>query len=554
MRTHQPPHLVEACDPVDGLTDSKRNPRPGPTSTAYCDPMTDRERSSGSLVSFAKMLSDDGTFDRAERMEVLRKMLPDQDRAAIWRFGMLLTLSVLIAVMGLVANSAAVVIGAMLIAPLMTPIVSFAGAVGLGLGKRASRAGLMVVGGSLWSVILAALVTRVVPDTGLGSEILSRTSPDVKDLVVAVCAGAAGAYGVAREEVSAALPGVAVAVALVPPLATTGILIERGERVLAEGSALLFVTNLFAIALAALITLVATRVIPTVRFFVQNSRIGATAVAIVAATAIVAVPLTSRSLDAASSSRELNTVRVEVDAWLGPIDLDVTGLTIEGNRVIVELTGLDEPPSAYDLATRLVPVLGAGAEVVVRWDSRAQGTATADRPPVEDPTPAAIAVLEGFIERLAADGIALELLDVSVRDGRVDVVVSGPDAPPPAPTLPQELAEAIGGEVTLALRWIQTVDPNGTVETPDQIVTRLVNAWVGPRTSVRVVATAVTGTSETGRFVLVDLGAQGSPVGLVSLERVLAQALGGTVSVTVRVLPLEVTTPSDDVMAVPILD
>jgi uncharacterized hydrophobic protein (TIGR00271 family) len=516
--------------------------------------MTDRERSSGSLVSFAKMLADDGTFDRAERMEVLRKMLPDQDRAAIWRFGMLLTLSVLIAVMGLVANSAAVVIGAMLIAPLMTPIVSFAGAVGLGLGKRASRAGLMVVGGSLWSVILAALVTRVVPDTGLGSEILSRTSPDVKDLVVAVCAGAAGAYGVAREEVSAALPGVAVAVALVPPLATTGILIERGERVLAEGSALLFVTNLFAIALAALITLVATRVIPTVRFFVQNSRIGATAVAIVAATAIVAVPLTSRSLDAASSSRELNTVRVEVDAWLGPIDLDVTGLTIEGSRVIVELTGLDEPPSAYDLATRLVPVLGAGAEVVVRWDSRAQGTATADRPPVEDPTPAAVAVLEGFIERLAADGIALELLDVSVRDGRVDVVVSGPDAPPPAPTLPQELAEAIGGEVTLALRWIQTVDPNGTVETPDQIVARLVNAWVGPRTSVRVVATAVTGTSETGRFVLVDLGAQGNPVGLVSLERVLAQALGGTVSVTVRVLPLEVTAPSDDVMAVPILD
>lgn len=554
MRTHQPPHLVEACDRVDGLTDSKRNPRPGPTSTAYCDPMTDRERSSGSLVSFAKMLADDGTFDRAERMEVLRKMLPDQDRAAIWRFGMLLTLSVLIAVMGLVANSAAVVIGAMLIAPLMTPIVSFAGAVGLGLGKRASRAGLMVVGGSLWSVILAALVTRVVPDTGLGSEILSRTSPDVKDLVVAVCAGAAGAYGVAREEVSAALPGVAVAVALVPPLATTGILIERGERVLAEGSALLFVTNLFAIALAALITLVATRVIPTVRFFVQNSRIGATAVAIVAATAIVAVPLTSRSLDAASSSRELNTVRVEVDAWLGPIDLDVTGLTIEGSRVIVELTGLDEPPSAYDLATRLVPVLGAGAEVVVRWDSRAQGTATADRPPVEDPTPAAVAVLEGFIERLAADGIALELLDVSVRDGRVDVVVSGPDAPPPAPTLPQELAEAIGGEVTLALRWIQTVDPNGTVETPDQIVTRLVNAWVGPRTSVRVVATAVMGTSETGRFVLVDLGAQGNPVGLVSLERVLAQALGGTVSVTVRVLPLEVTAPSDDVMAVPILD
>lgn len=516
--------------------------------------MADRDQSSGSLVQFARLLASDGTFDRAERIEVLRRLIPDQSRASVWRFGMLLTLSVLIAVMGLIANSAAVVIGAMLIAPLMTPIVSFSGAVGLGLARRAIRAGAMVVGGSLWSILLAVVVTRVATDFELGSEILGRTSPDAKDLVVAVCAGAAGAYGVAREEVSAALPGVAVAVALVPPLATTGILIERGDWVLAEGSGLLFITNLFAIALSALMTLVATRVIPTVRFFVRDTRITLTAVAIVAVTAVIAVPLTARSLSAADSSRQLNAVRTEVEAWLGPVDLDVSGVSVEGTRVVVEVSGLEEPPSAYDLATRLVAVLGEGAEVLVRWDSRAQGSASADRPPAADPRPLATAVLEDWIERLELDGVSLELLDVEVTEGRVDVVVSGPVAPPPSPTLPDELASAIGGEVTLSLRWIQSVDPNGTTETVDDVVTRLVEAWVGARTSVRIVSTAVTGTVESGRSVTVDLGSDGHPRGLTALESVLTDALGGTVTVTFRVLPLTVTEAAADVIAVPVLD
>ena len=224
------------------------------------------------------------------------------------------------------------------------------------------------------------VLSRLLPSLELGSEILGRTSPDIRDLVVAIAAGAAGAYAVAHEDVSATLPGVAVAVALVPPLAATGILIGAREGVLAEGSALLYATNLFAIAFSALATLLITGVIPTARFFFRDSRMAAVVIGIFIATVAIAIPLTSRSLNAAESSRQQSDILTEVELWLGNKDLEVTTLDVIGTAVTVELTGLDEPPEAYALATRLVPVLGADAEVTVRWDARAQGSASASAP------------------------------------------------------------------------------------------------------------------------------------------------------------------------------
>ena len=512
-------------------------PLPGTRNLAYARHVPDDSRS---FLEFVRAVSADGTLDRKERIEVLQRLIPDVDRGAVTRFSVLLALSVTIAVMGLATNSAAVVIGAMLVAPLMTPIMAFSGAVGLGLARRAIRAGIMVAAGSVGSVLLSIILARFLPDIVLGSEILGRTSPDIRDLIVAVAAGAAGAYAIARPEISAALPGVAVAVALVPPLATTGILIETGNYVLAEGSGLLFLTNLFAIALVALITLFATGVIPTVKLVLRDRRMAATIIGIVIATVVIAVPLTSRSIDAVNSSRQQNDVMAEVDLWLGQRDLEVTQLEIIGTRVTVEVTGLDEPPDAYALATRLVPLLGMDTEVTVRWDARAQGTASAGTPPAADPVDVATDVLQNWVDQTAAVGILLELLEVSVADGRVDAVVTGPVAPPASPGLPDLVAQALGAEVTLSVRWIQSFDPTLASEAPGVRIDRIVNAWIGARTSVRTVATDVTGSDLNGWNVLVDLATDGTPLGLGTLHDTLRTALPGTVTVTVRTLPLEV--------------
>lgn len=504
-------------------------------------------------LRYLDLLSDDGHLDRDEQLRIMQLLLPPQNRGSVVRFALMLTLSVTIAVMGLAADSAAVVIGAMLIAPLMTPIMTFSAAVGLGLGRRAVQAAFLVLAGSVWSVVYAIVLARLLPTVTIGSELLARTRPDVRDLIVAVAAGAAGAYATAREDVSAALPGVAVAVALVPPLAATGVLIEADRLVLAEGSALLFITNLLAIIVSALTVLLATGVIPTLRLCLQSPRIALTAVGILMATVAIAIPLTTRSLDAATSSKQQAEVAATVDEWIGDLQLDVDHVTVEGQQVTVELTGLDEPPQAFDLATRLVPVLGDDAEAVVRWDQRAQGQARADTEPATDPAVVARAVLDGWLADLAADGVLLDLVDLDYANGQDDATVtatvSGPTRPPPDGGLSDEVADAVGADVVLVLRYLPTFDPGLNGEPPDDRLARYVSAWIGDRASVRAIATSIDGTN-----VLVDLGADGTPAGLEALRRVALDAVEGAERVEIRLLPLTVLEIGPDEITPPSLD
>lgn len=502
---------------------------------------------------FHDLLREDGRLDRDEQLRIMQLLLPAQHRAAVIRFGLMLTLSVTIAVMGLAADSAAVVIGAMLIAPLMTPIMTFSAAVGLGLGKRAVQAAFLVAAGSIWSVVYAVVLARLLPTVTIGNEILARTRPDVRDLVVAVAAGAAGAYATAREDVSSALPGVAVAVALVPPLATTGILIEADRLVEAEGSALLYLTNLLAIIVSALAVLLATGVIPTLRLCFRSPRIAMTTVGIVLATGMIAVPLTTRSLDAADSSKQRAAIAATIGVWLGDRNLEVDDFEVDGNRVTVDLTGLDQPPLANDLADDLVPLLGEDAEAGYRWDQRQQGEARAGVDPVADPADVAREVLENWIDGLALDGIALELIDVDYepRDDGAEVVavVSGPTEPPLDRDVSNEVADAVGIDVVLRLRYIPTFDPGLDGEPPIDRLDRFVTAWIGDRASVRMIAATIDGSN-----VLIDLGADGTPAGIETLRRITLDAVDGAEQVQIRLLPMTVLDDVPDDVEVPALD
>jgi uncharacterized hydrophobic protein (TIGR00271 family) len=167
-------------------------------------------------------------------------------------FFLLVGLSTLIAALGLVMNSTAVVIGAMLVAPLMTPI--------LGLGLGLIRSDTRLIGISLKSeavgvavsitagVLLGLLLPSHFEPTG---EMLSRTQPNLFDLFVAVLAGFAGAYALVDEKLSPVLPGVAISTAIVPPLANSGICIALGAYQGAIGSFVLFFTNFLSIMLVS---------------------------------------------------------------------------------------------------------------------------------------------------------------------------------------------------------------------------------------------------------------------------------------------------------------
>lgn len=174
-----------------------------------------------------------------------------------WSFDFmaLIILSTAIAALGLTQNSPAVIIGAMLVAPLMTPLL------GSGLALVQGNAPLMrdsakaITLGFLCAVVIGALMGFLVkPFTGLTPEMLSRGGPSLLDMGVGFLSGIAAAYCLARPGLSSALAGVAIAAALVPPIATVGMSLSLGDADNAKGAGLLFGTNVVAIILGAAVS------------------------------------------------------------------------------------------------------------------------------------------------------------------------------------------------------------------------------------------------------------------------------------------------------------
>lgn len=166
----------------------------------------------------------------------------------------LMLLSTLIAGFGLFANSAAVVIGAMLLAPLMSPIISFSMGLLRGDEMLLNHSIIKILAGVVLAVTASCLLTLLLPQTGLSDEIKTRIHPNLIDLGIAIFSGMAAAYTKSHKELLSSLAGVAIAVALVPPLTVVGIGLGRGEAYVFEGALLLFVTNLIGITIAAVMT------------------------------------------------------------------------------------------------------------------------------------------------------------------------------------------------------------------------------------------------------------------------------------------------------------
>ncbi len=167
----------------------------------------------------------------------------------------MVALSSIIASYGLLADSIAVVIGAMLVAPLMGPI--FGIALGLESGDRhlLRTAALSELGGIVLAVGLGALIGLLPLRMAFGHEILARTEPTLYDIIIALASGMAGAYALVDKRISPALPGVAIATALMPPLAVTGLCLATGRWSGALGASLLFFASFLAVELAASVVL-----------------------------------------------------------------------------------------------------------------------------------------------------------------------------------------------------------------------------------------------------------------------------------------------------------
>jgi uncharacterized hydrophobic protein (TIGR00271 family) len=276
------------------------------------------------------------TLTRQEQMTVYRQVRrgarPDVD------FFIMIGLSGIIATYGLLQDSTAVIIGAMLVAPLFTPILAFSLAIVQGDIRLLRLALESALKGVALAIGLAVFLTALSPLRGVTHEIAARTHPNLFDLAVALASGAAGAYAVARKDVAASLPGVAIAAALVPPLGVIGVGLAMGDPGIAGGGGLLFTTNLIAITLAGSVTLLLLGFRPTARAE-REARLRYGLVVSLALLAVIAIPLGVVFVESVQESHFRQTIDRTLDRQLGAIsDYELVDFDFEEREEIFFVT------------------------------------------------------------------------------------------------------------------------------------------------------------------------------------------------------------------------
>lgn len=254
----------------------------------------------------------------------------------------MLILACLVATLGLLSNSTAVVIGAMLISPLMNPFLSAGLALAVG-DWDLGRAALKTVGLSIVVAVgMSAMTAWLSPLNDVNAEILSRTSPNLLDLGIAFFSGCAGTYTLISRKGLTTIPGVAIATAVMPPLCVVGFGLQRMDGRIMLGAGSLFLTNLAAIVISAatmfLLASFRASELPG-RHWAASTRITVSFLVL----AVLAIPLATALVQAADRSRLRNQVEASLRAELerDPARARInSGVTVEkrDGRLEIEAT------------------------------------------------------------------------------------------------------------------------------------------------------------------------------------------------------------------------
>ncbi len=292
-------------------------------------------------------------------------------RRRLARFAILMAFASVIASMGVITDSTAVVIGAMLIAPLMTPLMATSMSLIMGWPRRLRTSALIALLGIGLAILIGLFLGAIVPaviDTETNSQILARSSPTTLDLITALAAGAAGAYGLSRPDVSDSLPGVAIAISLVPPLTVVGIAYSQGDVTAGNGALLLFATNALAILVMGGVTFVMTGVTPIDRVAENQRRLRTWFASLATLGAAVVGALFINGATIARNTFEFGDVERVSEDWVEQYaDVDLVEVRFDGDVVTAIVVG---PPrqdlAAQDLADALADELGRTITADVR--------------------------------------------------------------------------------------------------------------------------------------------------------------------------------------------
>lgn len=278
-------------------------------------------------------------------------------RARQSRFWLLLVLAAIIATAGVAGDSTATVIGAMIVAPLMTPILGIVLAMVLNDRRNLLRSVAMVVAGACVVVALGYLIGLAIPEpvtAATNSQVASRVSPRLVDLLAALATGAVGSVALIRSDISDTLPGVAIAISLVPPLSVVGLTLESGVHDQARGALLLFLANVSAILATGVVVMALYGLLAAVPVGATARRWSRPGVLVVAALLVViAVPLVASSLRVARTTSEQSSVSQVVTRWATGNGWSLASLTQGADDYTARVLGPPPEPSTDKLQADL---------------------------------------------------------------------------------------------------------------------------------------------------------------------------------------------------------
>lgn len=272
----------------------------------------------------------------------------------IVKFFVLLILASGIATYGLLGDSVAVIIGAMIIAPLMLPIMGLAYSISAADSAAMKNSLLLSLGGIIAAIAVGFFLTLPLNSTFNVlniDQVMVRTSPRLLDLLAALVTGFAGAFAMSRSDVSDTLPGVAIAISLVPPLANVGILLATFKFSLAMGSLLLFMTNYFAILITGAILF---GIMGFSRVKILEKSLGAKKTGLtltILMLVLIMVPLDYNGYNISLNGEITDTVNDATITWLGSSGYELTSVDTKtlNDTVIVRIIGNGQLPPIENL-------------------------------------------------------------------------------------------------------------------------------------------------------------------------------------------------------------
>lgn len=309
-------------------------------------------------------------LDTSDRKDLLSRFLYGGPlfSGRLTSFVVLMILATIIATTGVVVDSTAVVIGAMVIAPMMTPLLGAAASLVMGFPTSLRRTTGVAMLGAVLAVGVAWGIGVLIPDlvdTATNPQILSRTNPTQLDLVIAVAAGAAGAFAVSRPDTSDSVAGVAIAISLVPPLAVTGLCYSQGDTAAGNGALLLFTVNALAIVIVGGVTLVLTGVTPLERVGPGQRRVSTAVAALLISSTVVTALVVVNGTEAAGQALRQGRVEAAVSQWAADGGHQVVSTVLRSDEVVVRVagpgTGLPEVAQLEERIHRIV-----GQDIPVR--------------------------------------------------------------------------------------------------------------------------------------------------------------------------------------------